>query len=127
MEALCLRHPQAFNQVEVGRVRGEEQQRDIQLSGQCLDRGVVLIAGVVQHQRDRCGQTQRGNLLQQFAHRLGVDDRGVGHGDQLARHRIPRPQHIEPLTTRSRTHEDPREGPQATQVSRNGDAASINN
>ena len=43
--------PQAFDQVQVGRVRGEEQQRDTQLTGQCLDRGVVLIAGVVQHQR----------------------------------------------------------------------------
>ena len=107
--------PQAFDQVQVGRVRGEEQQRDTQLTGQCLDRGVVLIAGVVQHQCDRSGQTQRGNLPQQFAHRLGVDDRGVSHGDQVARHRIPRPQDIEPLTSRSRTHEDPRERPQVTQ------------
>ena len=48
--------PQAFDQVQVGRVRGEEQQRDTQLTGQCLDRGIVLIAGVVQHQRDRSGQ-----------------------------------------------------------------------
>ena len=30
-------------------------------------------------------------------------------------HRIPRPQDIEPLTSRSRTHEDPRERPQVTQ------------
>ena len=107
--------PQAFDQVQVGRVRGQEQQRDTQLTGQCLDRGVVLIAGVVQHQRDRSGQTQRGNLPQQFAHRLGVDDRGVSHGDQVSRHRIPRPQDIEPLTSRSRTHEDPRERIQVTQ------------
>ena len=99
----------------LGEYEGRKQQRDTQLTGQCLDRGVVLIAGVVQHQRDRSGQTQRGNLPQQFAHRLGVDDRGVSHGDQVARHRIPRPQDIEPLTSRSRTHEDPRERPQVTQ------------
>ena len=56
---------------------------------------------------------QRGDLPQQFAHRLGVDDRGVGHGDQFVRHRVPRPQNVESLTTRSRTDEDPRERPQA--------------
>ena len=31
------------------------------------------------------------------------------------RHRVPRPQHVEPLTTRRGADEDPRDRPQATQ------------
>ena len=57
----------------------------------------------------------RGDLPQQLAHRLGVDDRRVGHADQFVGHRVPRPQHVEPLTTRSGADEDSRERPQATQ------------
>ena len=43
------------------------------------------------------------------------DGRGISHRDQVERHRIPRPQDIEPQTSRSRTHEDPIERPQVTQ------------
>src|SRR5271157_1863683 len=50
--------PQAFNQVEVGRARGKEQECDAQLPRQCLDCGVVLLAGVVQHQRGRSRQIE---------------------------------------------------------------------
>jgi hypothetical protein len=50
---------QAFDQVQVGRVRREEQQRDPQLRCERLDRGVVLIAGVVQRERDGCDPKMR--------------------------------------------------------------------
>ena len=39
--------PQAFDQVQVGRVRGQVQERDPQLDCQRLHHGVPLIAGVV--------------------------------------------------------------------------------
>jgi hypothetical protein len=107
--------PQTFDQVQVGRVRGQEQERDPQLNCQRLHRSVPLIAGVVQYQGDRSGETRRGDLSQQFAHRLGVDDRGVRHGDQFARHRVPSSEHVEPLTTRSRADEDSLKRPQAAQ------------
>ena len=74
-----------------------------------------MIAGIVQHQSDRSGQSRRSDLPEQFTHRLGVDDRGVGHGDQWARDRIPCPQDVKSLATRGRSDEDPRERPQAAQ------------
>jgi hypothetical protein len=43
-----------------------------------------------------------------------VDNRGIGHGDQFTRDRVPGTQHIEPLTTRSGPDENPRERPEAT-------------
>ena len=47
--------------------------------------------------------------------RLCVDNCGVGHSDQLVRHRVPRSQDVEPLTTRGSADEDPRERPQAAE------------
>ena len=107
--------PQPFDQVQVRRVRRQIQQGDSQLRRQRLNHGIALIAGIVQHQRDRPGEPRRGDLPEELAHRLGVDDRGVGHADQFVGHRVPRPQHVEPLTTRSGAHKDSGERPQATQ------------
>src|SRR4051794_30501094 len=92
--------PQTLDQVQVRRVRWQEQQGDLQLFRQRLHGSVVLVAGVVQYQGDRSDQPQRGDLPQQFADRLRVDDRRVGHGNQFVRDRVPRTQDVEPLTTR---------------------------
>jgi len=43
--------PESFDEVKVGRVRRQEQQRDAQLSRQRLHYGVALIAGLVQNQK----------------------------------------------------------------------------
>ena len=56
-------------------------------------------------------QSQCRDLAQEFAHRVRVDYRGVGHGHQGARHRVPRTEHIEPLPPGRRSHEEPRERP----------------
>lgn len=107
--------PKPFDEVQVRRVGGQEQQRDFQLRRQRLHRGVTLVASVVQHQRDRSGQTEGSDLPQQLAHRFRVDDRGVGHAYQFAGHGVPGSQDIEPLAARGGPHEDSRERPQAAQ------------
>ena len=56
--------PQAFDQVQVRRVRRQEEERDPQLFRRCLNGDVALIPGIVQHHRDRSGQPQRGGLPQ---------------------------------------------------------------
>ena len=98
-----------------GEYDGRNSKRDFQLRRQRLHRGVALVASVVQHQRDRPGQTEGGDLPQQLAHRFRVDDRRVGHAHQFAGHGVPRPQYIEPLAARGGPHEDSRERPQAAQ------------
>jgi hypothetical protein len=107
--------PQPFDQIQVRRIGGEEQQGDPQLLRQLLDRRIALVTGVVEYHRDRSRETNCGDLSQEFAHCCGVDDRRIGHGDQLACRRIPGTQDVEPLTTTGRSDKDPRERPQATQ------------
>ena len=105
--------PQAFD--EVGGVAGQEFQVAAQLCGEGFHGGGVLILGVVQHQRDRAGQTECGDLAQQFAHRVGVDRGRVEDRHQLVRDGVPRSQHIQALATCRRFDEDAGDAPQAAQ------------
>ena len=59
--------PHPLDQVQVRRIRRQEQQMDFQGSGQLLDQGAFLVAGIVQHQRDRTPHTGRSDLAQQNA------------------------------------------------------------
>lgn len=43
--------PQTFNQVEVGGIRRQKLQRDVERRGQIHDQSAVLISCVVPHQR----------------------------------------------------------------------------
>jgi len=126
VDALSLHEsPQALDQVQIGRIRREEQKANAQLGGQALDDLVALVAGVVQDDGDRAVQLLGGNLAEQLAHRLGVDHGRVGHGDQLPRDGVPSPQDIEPLPTGSGTHEDAGEAPQTTQESAVNEMSSV--
>ena len=62
--------PQAFDEVEVRRVGRQELQPDVERCGQSHDQRTVLIAGVVQHECDGFLQSETGDLMQQFAHRV---------------------------------------------------------
>ena len=55
---------------------------DVPFLGPGLYRRVALIAGIVQHQRRRTDELLGQDLPQQFAPRLGVDHRGIGHRSQ---------------------------------------------
>jgi len=107
--------PQPLNQIQVGRVRRQVQQCDLQFRCQCLDRGVSLILRVVQHERDGALQSTAGDFTKQLTHRVRIDNRYVGHGNQLSCHRVPSSQDVETLPTRRSPNEQPRERPQATQ------------
>ena len=107
--------PQAFDQVQVGRVRGEEQQRDTQLTGQCLDCGVVLMSralsntSVIAPVRPNAAIFRNSSLIVSVLTTVVLVTAIRWHVTAFP------PQDIEPLTSRSRTHEDPRERPQVTQ------------
>lgn len=104
--------PESLDQVQIGRVRRQEQERDPQVRGQRHHHRVPLVTRIVEHQGDRSRQSLRRDLAQELAHRVGVDHRGVGHGHQLTSQRVPRAAHVEPLPPRGRPHEEPRERPQ---------------
>ena len=61
--------PQSFDQVEIRRIRRQELEFDIECRRQIYYQSTVLIAGVVQHQRDRSLQSECCDFMQQFAHR----------------------------------------------------------
>ena len=59
--------------------------------------GTMLIAGIVEYQRDDSRQAQRCNFVEQFAKCLLIDHCGIAHRYKLMRYRIPCAEHIESL------------------------------
>ena len=55
--------PQAFNQIEIGRVRRQKEDFDPQISSLGEHEPTALIARVVHHDRDRCLQSELSDLL----------------------------------------------------------------
>lgn len=87
----------------------------MQLRRQRLYSLVPLVAGVVQHDRDRPDQSLSGDVAEQFAHRFRVDHRGVGHREKLPGDSVPRSQNVETLATGCGPDEDAGERPQAAE------------
>ena len=75
--------PEPFDQVELGRIRREKQQLDLESSGGVLDQPTALIAGVVQNDGDRNRQGQLGQLAQQPTDAFAVNVGVGGDGDQF--------------------------------------------
>ena len=114
--ALSLREPpEPLNQVQVRRVAGQKQQSDTEVRSQALYHLVPLILGIVEYHRDRTDQLLGGDFPEQFTHGLGVDYGRVGDGNQASCDGVPGPEYVEPLATRSRPNENPRDAPQVTQ------------
>jgi hypothetical protein len=86
--------PQPLDQVQVGRVARQVQHLDPQGIGQALHPGTLLVASVVQHQRDRQPGPRRGYGPQQGTHGLGIDVVQVGHPDQPVGDGVESPQHV---------------------------------
>lgn len=107
--------PQAFDQVQVGRVTGQEQQFDGQARGEVLHEGAALIACIVQHQRDRAGEVPCGDLLQQFAHRCRGDVGRVANRQDFVSHGVPGGQHVVAVATGCGADEHSQRGPDAAQ------------
>ena len=62
--------PEPLDQVEVGLIRKQELQLNVERRRQVSDQRAVLIAGIVQHQSDRSLQAESRDLAKQFAHRV---------------------------------------------------------
>ena len=95
--SLC-KSSKPFDQVQVGRIRRQGQQPNIQLARQILDDFVPLILGVVQDDRDRTDQALRGDLAEQLSYGVRVDDGRIRDGEQLSSDGVPSAKHIELLT-----------------------------
>jgi len=107
--------PQAFDEVEVGRIRRQELQLDVERRRQVDDQRAVLIAGVVEHQGDRSCQAEGGDLAQQFTHRVRRHRAGGRDADKLIRHGVPGSQHAVALAARGPSNEQALQTPQTAQ------------
>jgi len=83
--------PEAFDQIELRRIRREKQQFDIQVLRGVLNQVTALIARVVQNDRDGHGQVLCRQSVQQPADMLAVDVGIRGDGDEFMGHGVQRP------------------------------------
>ena len=75
--------PQPFNQVEIRRVGRQKTELDLQAGRGGEYHGAFLIAGIVQHQRDRHAEVEVSQLMQQLADTLGGDVGVIGHRNEF--------------------------------------------
>ncbi len=85
---LAHKPPQALDQVEVRRERGQVQQFDPQCRSIVLHHRALLIPRVVEHHCDRTFRDMRGKFAQQLAYRFRSHGGLVHHGDDLFAQRI---------------------------------------
>ena len=85
--------PDAFDQVQVGRVGWQIDQADVVDLGHGPDKRGVLVAGVVQHDVDRFVRMGESDFVQQPGHRFVVDRFGGGFPDQPVTDGVDSPQH----------------------------------
>ena len=77
--------PRSFNEVEIRRVGWQEHQTDSQLLGEPHHDRISLVAGVVEHQRDRRAVfTSLSSLLICFVNSWSFDTSSIGRANELA-------------------------------------------
>lgn len=107
--------PKPLDQIEVGGVRGQKQQLDVQLLRHVSDKLAPLIRGVIEYQRDRCSHAQGGDLVQQLTDRVTIDVSLIADADQFLRERVHGSQNIVSLAARSAANEQPCRTPDPAQ------------
>jgi len=107
--------PQSLNQVQIGRIGGQELQIDLQAPGQVHYYSTMLIAGIVQHQGYRPFQTEGRDLLKQQTHGVSGHRAGRCDADQFPRHCIPGAQYAVALPPRTAANEQANQTPDAAQ------------
>lgn len=104
--------PQTLNQIEVGRIGGQEEEFEAQVSGQILDKLAMLVTGIVQYDSNRQVRAGSSQLTQQSGNGVGIDGIGVGHSEQLPGGSVESTQNIETLSSSRSFDEKTGEGPQ---------------
>ena len=99
---LLDKFPYALNQIQVGRVRGQVQEFNLERGGHGRDQRTFLVAGVIQDQGYGHPQVQRGQMAESLTHRARVNVGVVRHRDQLVGKGVQRHQDIEALAPRWR-------------------------
>jgi hypothetical protein len=80
--------PQSFDQIEVGRVRWEKEDFNIQTSSNILDILTPLIPSIIHNERDGDLEPESSYFFQELAHTHRIDVRVIGHRDELMGHGI---------------------------------------
>ena len=104
--------PHALNQIQVGRVRRQVQEFNLERGGQGRDQLTFLVAGVIQDQGNGHPQVQRGELTESLTHRARSNVGVVRHRHQLVGNGVQRSQDIEALAPRWRPDKHPRKAPE---------------
>ena len=92
--------PNTPDQVQIGRVRRQEQQFNVERLGALTNRFGAVIRCVVQHDRHRLAATTF-DMAQEFTHLFGADRSTVDHRDHFCRAVANRAEHIQPLPARA--------------------------
>lgn len=107
--------PQALNQIEIGRVRGQVEQFDAQGCGEGLHQGTALIARIVQDEGDRQPRVRSGQYLQQLADRRGGNVGEIGDREEFMRGGMQSRQDIEALAAGGSFDKQPLHAPENPQ------------
>lgn len=109
--------PNPLNQVEVRRIRWQEQQLNVQRLRFLLHQRTTLIARIVHHHRNRSVGIFLLDRLQKLTYRQRIDIGNIDYSRQLLGNVIQGPQYIVPLTPRRRPQEESSKAPQIAQKS----------
>ena len=90
--------PETLNEVEIGPIRGPEEEFHLKLGGKLPDQLRGLITGVIQDQRHRHLEIETGNLAEEIADTLAVDVSVMDDGNQFMTDRVKCSEHLEPLS-----------------------------
>lgn len=103
--------PEAFDQVEIRRIRREKHQGNPALGGVGHYLLAMLVPGVVEHEGQGVFGMQFPQLVEQVTDALCVDIGMVDDADELATHGVDRAQDVEALTACRRPNEGTPEAP----------------
>ena len=106
--------PNTLNQIQVRRVRRQEQKFDVERFSQFTNDSCAMIRRIVQYDRHRLAAAAM-NRSQQLANLLGADRPTVDHRNHLCRAVANRTEHVQPLAARAGGNKQTYRAPEVTQ------------
>lgn len=91
--------PQPFDQVEIGGIRGQEEQLNVKLLSSLQHEAAPLVAGIIQNDNNLAVIVANCRLLEQSTNGRGVHIGCLSDHDQFFAHSVDCPQHTETLAS----------------------------